>query len=337
MKREFILFHNGGIGDFLMFVFLAQQIWAGGQASRIVIVVPRAGAFLRGLVGRYAYLSVVETSLRAPGGLLGLLAGAARKKTVLIHPTLGSIPLHLKLVAWLLTRAPGSTLVGFQDAGVGCRLLYSQVLRYDTDKNYADLMRDTASRVGGVVDPRPPRLDLLEPQNTPSVPRPYVVFHPGAGISGRKRSFEEADASAVVRFLLSKGVRVVVSGGPEERHLVETAVHAAGDGAVSLIGASPLELGALIKGARLYIGGDTGITHLACFLGTTVLEVAHNATAHWLCFYHPGATVLYRLAGEEETRTEQEYLQAHARGVLRPFAYVPAEAVRDTIERELRP
>jgi hypothetical protein len=341
-QRQYVLFHNGGLGDFLMFVFLAEQLHAGGKAAHVTIVVPRTATFLSGFVRSYPYLAVVEASLRSPVGFARLLSCALRQTTAVIHPTLGSIPPFVKLFAWLLTRMPGSSLVGFRDMGGLTNLLYTKTLHYDTTKNYADTIRELAEVAGGRPDLNPPRLTFasapgyLERYGLPK--GGYVFFHPGAGMSARKRSFATDDAVEIIRHLLAHhpGLRVVLSGGPDEKKWVEELAAMVGDVRVVPLVAAPAEvLATLIQNARLYIGGDTGVTHLACFVGAKVLEVAHNATANWLCFYCPGASVLYRLAQEESVRSDPTYLAAHAKGALRPFAVIPATAVREEITRSL--
>lgn len=335
--RPFVLFQNGGIGDFLMFIFLAEQIWNGGGASHIYIVVPRMGKFFRELIEHYPYISILEISRRHPSSFLKLAQFSFRTTTVLTYATLGRLPMRLKLLAWCMTRFPGSRLVGFQDSGPLCRLLYTQVLTYDTCSNYADVMRTTAHAVGGSVDKSAPRLLVAGHQSLlPS--QPYVVLHPSAGISARRRSFATDDVLQMCRYILEHhpAMHIYLSSGPEKREWIDSIYAALSDARVSaVVGMSGQELATLIQHARLYIGPDTGITHLACFVGAPVLEIANYATAHWLCFYEPSATVLYRLEQERDAHTTREYLEKTAPCVLRPFGDVPAEAACDAIGRML--
>lgn len=329
--RPFILFHNGGVGDFLMFVFLSQQLHTSNVASHVTIVVPRAGAFLRGLAEEYPYITLSEASRRDPRALMSLVSAAFRPATALLYPTIGRIPLRLKAFAWMLTRRRGSMLAGFDDGSPMCRALYDKLLVYDKSINYAELMRTTAAALGAAPDPSPPRLSL------PVVPgllegyglagKRYVVFHPGAGMSKRRRSFEDEEALGLIRHLLSRNpsMYIVLSGGSgTEGAWVESLAQSVNDPRVQAASGRPAaELGGLIRQSACYIGGDTGVTHLACFVGARVLEVAHNASTHWLCYYCPEAVVLYRLKGEEEARSEEDYVKQKAPGVLRPFDRVP--------------
>ncbi len=334
--RRALLFQNGSIGDFLMFVFLAEQLWRSGSFAEVVIAVPRNARFLASLVGRYPYIRVVTLSARRWGGFRDVIRARGRATVAILHPTIGRLPLRLKLIARLAAHGKGSLLIGFRDRGAGCRVLYTTLLDYDTSVGYDETMRRLAAAAGAAPDPGPPRLVIEEEPEAPVrhglVGKRYVVFHPGA--SNPRRAFSVADASAVVTRLLADGYseHVVLSAGPEERTYAAAIARASGASAVSLaVGLPAGELATLLTHAALCIGTDTGITHLACFLGARVLEVAHGATANWLAYYAPSATVLYRLEGEADTRTDRAYLEAHRAGRLRPFTNVPAAAVTDVL------
>jgi len=334
--RRAVLFQNGSIGDFLMFVYLSELLMASRQFSAVTIVVPRNVVFLRGLIGAYPYLTVLEISSKKWGGLRSLLFGT---KTVLVHPTIGRIPLRMKLLTWLVSRGQGSESIGFRDAGF-LSSLYTKTLSYDINKPYIDTVRDLARAACGRIDVEPPRLHF----NTSSgvlasyglEGKEYVVFHPGA--SNPKRMFTVEDAVELVHFVLKKypDMRVVLSGGPEETLFIEEIAQKSKDkNVVTATGVPAQDMMGLLQQARLFIGTDTGVTHLACFLGVQVIEIAHNATANWLAWYAQNATVLYRLAGEKDTHTSREYMEDHVKGVLRPFDTVPPEAVCQEIDLAL--
>lgn len=85
---------------------------------------------------------------------------------------------------------------------------------------------------------------------------------------------------ALVRGLLADGLQVVLSGGPSAADRAKTAqvarsVGAAEDGQLlDLAGALDLnQMTALLRGAALYIGPDTSITHLAAACGTPVIAI----------------------------------------------------------------
>ena len=100
--------------------------------------------------------------------------------------------------------------------------------------------------------------------------RSYIVIHPGSIMDTKRwhaHSFGElADG------LSGRGFTIVVTAGPGEESFASEVAKEAG-GTVILLGLSIPELAELIRGARLYIGNDSGPMHLAAAVGTPVVAV----------------------------------------------------------------
>ncbi|MFF7725464.1 glycosyltransferase family 9 protein [Streptomyces sp. NPDC008001] len=107
--------------------------------------------------------------------------------------------------------------------------------------------------------------DLALPHPPAASPAPgVVVVHPGAASAARRWPAERY--AAVVRELLRRGHRVVVTGGRGEEDLVSAV---ASPGAEPLGGELPFgTLSALVAHASAVISGDTGLAHLAVACGT---------------------------------------------------------------------
>jgi ADP-heptose:LPS heptosyltransferase len=101
---------------------------------------------------------------------------------------------------------------------------------------------------------------------------PYVVVHPGASVPARALPVE-VTAEAVAR-LTADGWRVVVTGGPAERALVDAVVAGAVPHRIDdRTGATDLaDLAHLLAGAEAVVCGNTGPAHLAAAVGTPVVE-----------------------------------------------------------------
>ncbi len=93
----------------------------------------------------------------------------------------------------------------------------------------------------------------------------FVVLHPGASIAGaRKRWPAERFGALAARIRDELKLACVVSWGPGERELAQQVVaHSDGAAHLALATTSVLDLAALLAEARLFVGGDTGPTHLA--------------------------------------------------------------------------
>ena len=107
------------------------------------------------------------------------------------------------------------------------------------------------------------------------LPRPgsYLVVHPGASAESRRypaRSF----GAAAGRIARRTGRTVVLSGGADDRALVEEVRQAMQAPAVSLAGQLGLgELAALIEGAGVLVANNSGPAHLAAAVGTPVVDL----------------------------------------------------------------
>jgi heptosyltransferase I len=115
--------------------------------------------------------------------------------------------------------------------------------------------------------PPPAALEVLEAH-----PEPFALLHPGAGWANKRYPPERWGAVARrLRAEAGLATWVAVARGEED---LAAAVEASSAGAARTVPASDLPtLAALIRRARLMLGGDTGPTHLAHALGTPVLMV----------------------------------------------------------------
>jgi lipopolysaccharide heptosyltransferase II len=100
--------------------------------------------------------------------------------------------------------------------------------------------------------------------------------------------------AAVAAGLVSRnGLRVLLLGGPPERALCDEIVRQAGTGVVSAAGETTLgQLGGIIERARVFVGNDSGPTHMAAALG--VPTVALFGPTDPGQFDHAGQVALYR-------------------------------------------
>ena len=326
-----ILFHNGSIGDFLMFILLAELLQKSGYIDHSTIVVPRNLNFLRGLIEAYPHISAMEVSRRSGWGQI--VKRMRHPNLVIIQPTPGKIPFRIKALGWLISRSSGTEFIGFQDKGPLCKLLYSKTLVYHTDRLYSENIHNIVRALGAPVLVQVPDLkitaDFKSVQASGLDQRRYIVFHPGA--SAPKRAFTVRAAREVIEHVLKRDseMHVVLSGSSAEGKWIEEIRNGIQnkERIINAIGCSAQQIAAFIQSAELFIGTDSGITHLACFLRARVIVAAHYGTANWLPFYCPSATVLYRLAEEEAVRQSREYLDARRRGGLKPLGTVPSHAI----------
>lgn len=100
---------------------------------------------------------------------------------------------------------------------------------------------------------------------------PYAILNPGASV---KQAYKKPPAElfgAAARALARRGIASIVTSGPGEEADADRVVAAAGGQARRAPATSLKTLAALISGARLFVGGDSGPLHLACGVGCPVV------------------------------------------------------------------
>lgn len=99
----------------------------------------------------------------------------------------------------------------------------------------------------------------------------YAIINPGAGWGAKQWP---AERYGEVAKLLSEqaGLRSLINYGPGEEDMARAAEAASGGTARSITG-SIAELISIMKGARLFVGGDTGPMHLAAILDVPVVAI----------------------------------------------------------------
>jgi ADP-heptose:LPS heptosyltransferase len=101
---------------------------------------------------------------------------------------------------------------------------------------------------------------------------PFALLQPFA--SRREKEWREDELVPFARALRAgTGLAAVVRWGPGERERAEALVHAIGEGALLAPPAPPAASARLASRARLFVGADTGPTHLAAAAGTPTVAL----------------------------------------------------------------
>jgi heptosyltransferase-1 len=102
------------------------------------------------------------------------------------------------------------------------------------------------------------------------VPHDFAILNPGAGWGAKCWAAESY--GQVARGLAKLGLPSVVNFGPNEEALAQAVVQA-GNGAAWALPASLSQLIAMMRRARIFVGGDTGPMHLAAALRVPVVGI----------------------------------------------------------------
>jgi len=128
--------------------------------------------------------------------------------------------------------------------------------------------RSVAAAAGFALPPDDDGNLRVEVTGLPSQRDGYLVVHPGASVPARACPPE--NLRRAVAALAAMGHRVVVTGGPDERHL---AAFVAGDVGQPAGTTSFADLARLLAGAACLVSANTGPAHLAAAVGTPVVSL----------------------------------------------------------------
>lgn len=130
----------------------------------------------------------------------------------------------------------------------------------------------------------------------------YLVVNPAGGnnpgmVMDAKRYPPEQLAELAERLAARLSAQIVLLGGPKDAALVN-AVQARLDApAIAFVGDLSFgEIGALAAGARLYVGNDTGLTHLAAAAGAKTVMILGPTDPRRYAPFAPNALALWQPA-----------------------------------------
>jgi len=323
---------NGSIGDFLMVLFLMENIHESASFSKtkLHIVVPsRNFSFLQSIAKAYPFIRLHR------GGVLGgvvTLRYIFSKKIVITPPTPGVLSHKIKVYGKALSFFSGSIFVGFRDLS-NDNSYYDILLTYNTKQPYVDTMQDIVRAIGGVISKKIPTLIFQENLNTLShyalSKGEYIVIAPYAATKGR--SITKEDILRIIEEITVRpsGYKIVLVGSLRDRKELVNIVGEGAGNVVNLAGVlSFSELATIIAHTQLFIGVDTGTSHIAGFLGVKSIVVAHNGTPNWLPYYNKNARILYRVHNcIHKIHEGREHLEECRGKVLRALDYVEAPHV----------
>lgn len=230
----------------------------------------------------------------------------------------------------------GARTIGFDRCAArepGSSLFYSERV-VPTGRHVAEMNLDLSVRAGA-QPPRALQFPLRVPEHELRRAREnmrqegasdYVVLSPGGGWVSKCWTPDRYGALAL-ELWRRHGVRSLVNVSPGPGELAQSVLAAAGESNPLVVSPPLQELAALLSGARLVVGADTGPVHLAAALGTRVVALfgptdpARNGPL-------PAGAVLRNASAEESTyKRGKDYSET--------MLSVSVEQVFEAAEREL--
>lgn len=308
-KAKNILFiPSGSIGDALMMLALCDEIIARTPEVKITISVRKNAQLIRDLSLKYAAIKVVPVK-KTLGGVIEAVWTAIKKPYAILMPVPFGVGFgkSSQLIFTFLSLRPGAYTAGLlkrKDDRSG----YDKAIVYDQSRTYIDNCRILARAVGISVasEYSPVHLDLqlVRPSNSPAADAYLVLHFFGSNVW---KSFPPSRCRDLLETLTKKYPEksFIITGAKENKAEADTIAADLPRTSV-LVGAPILEVAWLIQNSALYIGVDTGITHLAGVLHKETVLLGHNATPTWLPTYNPNARILISSTGHAHDIADNE-------------------------------
>lgn len=110
----------------------------------------------------------------------------------------------------------------------------------------------------------------------------YAVYAPGAAYGPAKVWPAERFSALAGRLAGERGLRAVVVGSSGERAVAEEVLDSAGPGALDLAGCCTIEeLLAVLRGASLVVGNDSGIVHISAAMARPTVALFGSTDPAW--------------------------------------------------------
>lgn len=288
MPKRFITVLFGPLGDALMTLALYDEIVRAESHSTLLILTQRNAGMLRLLAREYRGIEVREL----PGGwraLPAVLRVLRQERGLFIMLGLASARLSapLRLFIRCFGLLPGNRTAGFFDP------LFQTMLRFDVShsviENFRMLLRRALPEWTGTTRPPTVRLPQERPASAPE-PSRYVVMHL-SGVS-IPHALPPERWRTLIRHMQKNNpeLELLLTGTSAEEPVLRGIAE---DLPVRVETRFSLpELVWLIKHATLYVGIDTGVTHIAGLLQRKSVVIGRCSDPSWAPTYNPYARVL---------------------------------------------
>ncbi|MCM2256848.1 MAG: glycosyltransferase family 9 protein [Vicinamibacteria bacterium] len=264
--RRVLLVRPGGIGDLLLLLPAVQRLRTALPGVELTLIAQRRNASLAELSGAFDHVACFD-------GSPATFARALRRGH---DVAIDSEQFHYSSAAFAFLSGARAR-IGFK-INPARNELYTHLVDYPMDLHESVAFARLVEPLCGAADaagPVPTLAGVLDrgrlPERVDGVPAAAgrVVVFPYGG--GRGKEWPTPRWTEVVRRLRAAGHEVALVGGSDARPRAEAVLAGlGGDGAsvLDLVGRLSLrDTAAVVAQARLYVGCDTGVTHVAQALG----------------------------------------------------------------------
>jgi ADP-heptose:LPS heptosyltransferase len=287
---------GGHIGDAIMIMSLFGEMSIFNPSIQIFYLVRRNFERISELSEAYPNVRVIHLPQSPIQALQTVLPLLFKKTVLLTPPPRGPHPIFIKILAFIF-KLRGNPVLGFKDKGEWQP--FNKVRSYDRSTRYIDNLRKAVNDMGFITKHigEPPQLIInpCEIKEFPFKNRAYIAVHPFPHMATFKTLPLKRWKELLKKITTSyPDCGIVITGAEVDREQAEELSEYLGGNKIFLGIDLPLQQVAYIfKNCSLYLGVDTGPTHLAGVMHVPSIILAQQNEPVWLPDYNPNATLIW--------------------------------------------
>jgi ADP-heptose:LPS heptosyltransferase len=299
MKNKFdniFYIYGGAIGGLTLAIhFLESARENLGENTNYIILVPKNTSAYDLILKKYPHIKLIEFGKRLSfQNFLFITKQFLKSNLIITAPSFGSVRLLNKLFGRFMALKKESMFVGFKNDRDSFTFLYKNIFDKPIEQTFYKTVPKILENFGMNIKRKP----IIEFDTNKDIDQKfkemgdYMIIHPyGANL---KRSFPAYRWNALLTKIIDLDIeyKIIFTGSVEDTSLIKKIIDNR-DGVIDLSGKTNLnELMHLINNSKLFIGVDTGITHLASLFQKDVIEIGNWSNPAWLASYSDKTTVL---------------------------------------------
>lgn len=295
-KKKYLCLNYGTIGDMLMMVSFLEEIHQQDRKAVLIVGVFKNFDLIKDLTACYDWLVLYDLSKK--WHFIKIFPVLFLSKTTVIGPlTFGDIPrfilLFAKAVSFFNSK---NSPIGFLPADIKNKEYFSKNITFHKDRLFIENLVNILAVLGFKEIKIIPHFNFIFNksllQELSLEINKYVIFHLCA--ANESRSLPKSRWVSVLRKIkdFDQNLNFVFTASKQDLNFVEDVLKESAVSGVIVVGRSLHDIATLIKNAKLYVGVDTGITHIAAVLRAPSVVLGNNSNPTWLPSYNPQALIL---------------------------------------------
>ena len=349
MRRNKIhtwFFLGNGIGSFLCALNTVETVWFSipkERRGKCIILVTRDEGLFRELSAMYPHVEVISVNLKNIPTLASIFFNTIIDTHYALHPiSFGEHNTFFKLYSRFITfwNRESQNVGAVKDTWIN-RIVYSKIVARDLSISVFEMEERMAESIMHINKKNIEILFQFDTSLQKHLSVPYIVIHPYAANVGRSLPVDRWVGILEFIHTAFPQLQIIISGSPSDRlpyHEMQTLTTVPTTFIQDITHGSIQKMYQILSGSMLFIGVDTGITHVANMLHKDCIVIGNRSNPCWLPTYNDKAIILTNaercICGGDKTGGCFVYIEEVR--YYRCMIDIAQETIYETITNKLR-